>query len=77
MYERFVRDVDFVMRFERLQDDFNRALQEAGVPSALHIPLFNQTASRPRDYRSCYDDKTRRIVEYVYEAELARFGYQF
>lgn len=65
------------MRFERLQADFDRALSEVGLVQKPLLPSFNLTATREKDYRTYYDQRSRRIVEYVFERELAQFGYQF
>lgn len=77
VYNRYTRDADFIMRFERLQADFERALSEVGLVQKPLLPAFNLTATRDKDYRTYYDQRSRRIVEYVFERELAHFGYQF
>ena len=46
-----VDGIDFVMRFERLQHDFDEALRQAGITQALTIPRINETANRDKDYR--------------------------
>jgi hypothetical protein len=69
--------MDFVMRFERLQDDFNEALQRLGVKTAIEIPKINVTAGRDRDYRAYYTPRARRLVERAFRDRLNRFGYRF
>jgi hypothetical protein len=73
----YVEGVDYVMRFERLQHDFSEALSQAGIARDLTIPSLNVTADRDKDYRRYYTPSARRIVEYVLDRELARFGYEF
>jgi hypothetical protein len=73
----FVDGVDFVMRFERLQDDFNEVLRQAGIDQPLTIPSVNVTGDRETDYRLYYTPAARRIVEYALERELKQFGYEF
>jgi hypothetical protein len=65
------------MRFEHLQRDFDQVLAQAGVTQGLTIPRINVTSDRDRDYRRYYTPAARRIVEYVFERELVRFGYEF
>lgn len=76
-YNRYTRDADFIMRFERLQADFERVLSEVGVVQKPLLPAFNVTTTREEHYRTYYDHRTRRIVEYVFERELAQFDYEF
>ncbi|HET7619415.1 MAG TPA: sulfotransferase family 2 domain-containing protein [Vicinamibacterales bacterium] len=76
LYADWVEGVDFVMRFERLQEDFNEVLRRAGVDASLQIPTINVT-SRERDYRPYYSRASRRTVEYAFADELARFNYRF
>jgi sulfotransferase famil protein len=74
---QYVEGVDFVMRFERLQHDFNEALRQAGIAQTLTIPIINVTSQRDRDYRRYYTPAARRIVEYALERELVQFGYEY
>lgn len=66
--------VDFIGRFERLQADFDEACDRAGIPRC-RLPHTN-TAAGPRA-ATLYDDETRGLVERLYAADIARFGYEF
>jgi hypothetical protein len=68
--------MDFVMRFERLQQDFDEVMRRLGLASVT-IPRLNETTGRDRDYRSAYTRKARRIVEKVYAPLLERYDYAF
>jgi hypothetical protein len=76
LYCHWVDGVDFVMRFERLQSDFDEVLRRAAVSVESQIPMTNVT-SREKDYRPYYSRASRRIVEYAYADDLARFDYHF
>lgn len=76
MYRRFTRGADTVMKFERLQDDFAEVLASVGH-DPVEIPTFNPTSTRPTDYRACYDDESRRLVERAARWDLRMFGYEF
>ena len=41
------RDYQFIIRFERLQDDFERVLKLLGIPQARKLPIVNKTAKHP------------------------------
>jgi hypothetical protein len=76
LYGDWADGVDFVMRFERLQSDFDEVLRRAAIRVELQIPMTNVT-NRERDYRPYYSRKSRRIVEYAFADDLARFKYRF
>ena len=66
--------VDFVGRYERLQQDFDIVCDRIGHPRAELPHVF---ATRHGHYTEYYDDATRAIVERVYAADIAAFGYRF
>jgi hypothetical protein len=65
--------LDFLGRYETLQDDFARLCEHLGIRS--EVPHENKREHRP--YRTYYDDETRTIVERVYREDLERFDYAF
>ena len=69
--------VDYVMRFERLQEDFDEVLKRVGITRRVVIPRTNVTAARGGDYRTCYSERARRIVEESFADELSDFDYAF
>lgn len=77
LYGGFIHGVDRIMRFERLQHDFDEVMAEVGVTEGTEIPVLNVTEGRPESYRDQYDDPARRTVERVFAADLERFGYAF
>lgn len=74
---KWLAGVDFVMRYERLQEDLDAVLLRAGVTRRLVIPKVNVTPGRERDYRAYYTERARRVVEDRFAHELAEFGYTF
>ena len=71
--------VDFVGRYESLEEDLNKALHMAGVKRRIAVPRVNVTPNKDeaRDYRSYYSDKTRGLVADWYQPEIAMLGYGF
>lgn len=63
--------VDFVGRFERLEEDFARL----GLPASGMLPRLN--TSRHDDYRRYYTDELREIVAERFARDCAHFGYSF
>ena len=66
--------VDFIGRFERLDEDFAIACDRAGLP---RITLPHTNAGGRLDMADIYDNASIRIVERLYAADIERFGYTF
>ncbi len=67
--------VNFVGRFENLEEDFSYVSRRINAESALRVA--NRTASRKASYAEYYSDETRRIVADVYREDIDLFGYRF
>ncbi|MGI8534463.1 MAG: sulfotransferase family 2 domain-containing protein [Candidatus Limnocylindrales bacterium] len=69
--------VDVVLRYERLQQDFDAFLIARGL-EPIEIPPRNVTHERrSRHYREFYVPATRALVERAYASSLERFDYSF
>ena len=77
LFDRYTEGVDCVMRFENLQEDFDRLLHQAGVGKKLDIPRINPTTSRNDNYREYYSPESRAIIEYAFASDLKKYGYAF
>jgi hypothetical protein len=71
--------VDFLGRYEKLEEDLNAALEQAGVGRKLKVPRTNITPNKDesRDYRSYYSPGTRALVAEWYQPEIALLGYGY
>ena len=71
--------VDFVGRYESLEEDLNRALELAGAGTRVSVPRVNVTPNKDeaRSYRSYYSPDTQGLVADWYEPEIALLGYGF
>ncbi len=65
--------VDFVGRFENLEEDFGKICSRFGLKGELS--KINRT--RHRNYAHYYDDETRRLVHDLYREDIEAFGYSF
>lgn len=67
--------VDFVGRFERLEEDFRSVTQRLRLEQ-LHLPHKRRSAARG-DYRAMYSDALAEEVGRAYAADVSAFGYSF
>ncbi len=65
--------MDFVGRFERLQQDFAAVCERLGL--ALSLPHVNATPRRP--YTEYYDDRAQSLVAEHWARDIELFGYEF
>jgi Sulfotransferase family len=68
---------DFVMRFERLTDDFDTALRNIGIEPVRPLPLYNPTTQRRRSFEDYYTEPARRRARRVFGPYMRRWGYSF
>lgn len=66
--------MDFVGRYENLQGDFEKISSILKI-KAITLPHVFKTQHAV--YTEYYDDETRGIVEKLYAADIAAFGYRF
>ena len=66
--------IDFIGRFENLQNDFNYICEKLSIPSTeiLHI-----RKSKHKHYKDYYNEETAAIVEEIYNKDIELFGYKF
>lgn len=77
VYDRYVEGVDVVLRYERLQQDFDALIRRLDAEPA-GIPRINVSRERVRrDYREEYDRLSRLLVRIGQRRDLERFGYGF
>lgn len=65
--------VDFVGKFENLDQDFQSICHKVGISASL--PHINK--SKRTDYQDYYDAETRDLTARLYAEDIERFGYTF
>ena len=67
-------NVDRMMRFENLAEDFRSVCAELSIPPA---PLPEYNRSKREHYSRYYDGELRAVVDERFALEIERFGYAF
>jgi hypothetical protein len=68
--------VNFVGKFETLEEDFQKILKKIGFKKILHNPEVKKNNRKHNSYKKYYDQRTLDIVNKIYEKDFELFGYK-
>lgn len=68
------RDLDYLIRYENLDDDFRKVCVQSGLPE-MSIPTFNK--SKRAHYSEYYDDALVDVIYKKFRQEIDWAGYTF
>jgi len=69
--------LDFLIRYENLQDDYTSVCARIGIPASQLPSLKTRSRAGRRHYSTYYDDRTRELVRKAYHRHIDHFGYRF
>jgi hypothetical protein len=72
--KRLDRDIDFLMRFENLGEDFQKVCKRIGIP---YTPLPRRNRSERSHYSHYYDEELKELVCSKFIEEIEFGGYEF
>jgi chondroitin 4-sulfotransferase 11 len=72
---KILREINFIGRFERMNEDFEFIKQVLGIDSLPQLPHDNKIERK--HYSEYYNDDTRKIVADKYADDIRLFGYKF
>ncbi len=72
--QRLDSDTDFLMRFERLDQDFKFVCEKIGIP---HVQLPHRNKSERAHYSNYYDEELKEVVRNKFREEIAFGEYRF
>ncbi len=68
-------DMDFVIRFERLKEDFERVLRKLSIPATRQLPAANTTPMREPTYMDYYDSRAMARARRIFGPFMRRWDY--
>jgi len=68
--------LDFIGRYETLEDDFRKVKDILGIKDELSLPKAN-ASERGKSYRDFYTNESRETIGQWYKREIELFGYAF
>jgi len=68
-------NMDYIGRFENIQDDFNFIADNLGIRS--NLLFINKTKTKRDPYQTYYNEELREIVAKVYKEDIEAFDYKF
>lgn len=68
-------NINFIGRFENLENDFQTILKMIGFKRILHNPIIKINSRPHKDYRTYYTQETLDIVNILFKNDFIRFKY--
>jgi hypothetical protein len=69
-------ELDLVIRYERIDEDFGEALGRIGIEQARPLPRLNRTGERQADFAAYYTPEIRNRAQRVFGPFMRRWDYE-
>ena len=74
---RDFKNLNYIYRFEQLQDGFIAALDKLGLTPIRPVPVVNSTAERSKDFTSYYTTEIQPWAYIILRDLMREWGYEF
>jgi hypothetical protein len=72
------KQFDYIIRFERLNDDYKRVFRQIGVPVERDLPRTNVTVKKKKDFWSYFEsDRAKKRAKLVFGPLMRYWDYEF
>ncbi|NND77507.1 MAG: sulfotransferase family 2 domain-containing protein [Flavobacteriales bacterium] len=71
------KDFDFIMRFEKIQDDFNTVLEKIGLRPVRPLPVRNKTEEKSKAHSYFNTIELQKHAKYVFGPYMRFWNYDF
>ena len=69
--------MDFIIRFENIDTDFDECLRRIGLEVRRPLPRVNATVGKPRDVSALFDEDAVRLALRSFGPFMTKWGYHF
>lgn len=77
MIELSADRLDYVIRYESLQERFSEVLNRLGLEQVGSIPMMNRTKNKRRDFTSYYTSEITEQAKRIFGPAMTKWGYEF
>ncbi len=70
------KNLDFVVRFENMQEDFAKAVELIGMEQIRPLPIRNKTPERAKSYLDYYTPPTIKRAKRIFGPYMQQWGYE-
>lgn len=78
VYQNIIdEDLDFVGRFENLEQDANFLREQLGIEKKFNVNKQHNKTWLRKKYHEYYDAETKAIVHDIYRKDIEKYGYTF
>jgi hypothetical protein len=77
MIELSAHRLDYVIRYESLQEGFTEVLDRLGLEQVAPIPMMNRTKNKRRDFTSYYTSEIVGQTKRIFGPAMKKWDYQF
>lgn len=68
---------DFLIRFENLQEDFEKAIRYLGLEPVRPLPVVNKTDKKLDSFENLYTEEVQKRAQKVFYQSMIKYGYKF